>query len=152
MLLIHACTAVLAALLIAVSVIDLRTQRIPNWLNAVLAACGLGANFVLGRDLPAALIGMFAGFVLIWLLAELYFRLRGRDGLGRGDAKFMGAAGAWIGWMGLPFVLLLGSALGIVFVAGLRIAGRPVTRTHMFAFGPFLALGLFAVWAAYVYS
>lgn len=139
-------TLALALLLLAISLIDARTQRIPDWLNLTLALLGLSATYLLGRDLLAALIGVAAGFVAIWLVAELYLRLRGHDGLGGGDAKFLAAAGAWVGWNGLPFVVLLASALGIVFVALLRLTGRTIAPTQRIAFGPFLSVGLFAVW------
>lgn len=148
----HAASAVLAGLLLLVAAIDLKTHRIPNWLNLIIALAGFAATYLLGRDLIASLIGAAAGYLVLFALSEFYFRARGRDGIGLGDAKLLGAAGAWLGWMGLPFVLLLGSALGIAWVAVQRIRGRVMAPTHALAFGPFLCVGVFVVWLVSVYS
>jgi len=48
-------------------------------------------------------------------MAEYAFKtLRGKDGLGRGDAKLLAAGGAWCGWMGLPFIVLIASGFGLL--------------------------------------
>ncbi len=142
-MILHFCTAVLAMLLTAICLVDLRTLRIPDILNALLLAAGLAANIALQRDLVAPLLGVVLGYVAIVVVNELYFRLRGHDGIGRGDAKLLAGAGAWVGWSGLPFVVLIGSALGLAIAVTLR--ARPKTSI---AFGPFLGVGLFAMWIA----
>jgi leader peptidase (prepilin peptidase) / N-methyltransferase len=81
------------------------------------------------------------GFVLLAVIGEVYFRRKGTEGLGLGDAKLFGAAGAWLGWQALPTVLLIGSVGGLVFAL---IRGR----TDRVAFGPWLALGLWVMWVA----
>ena len=76
----------------------------------------------------------------------LYSRLRGRDGLGLGDAKLFAASGAWLGLEGLPAVLLVacGAAIVALLVDGLAIAG--LSATTRIPFGPFLAFGTWIVW------
>jgi len=72
-------------------------------------------------------------------------RLRGKDGLGRGDAKLLAAGGAWCGWTGLSFIVLIASLLGII------AACLPMFKNHedgWIPFGPFLALAIFIVWTA----
>ena len=62
----------------------------------------------------------------IWrcgVVAYLYRKLRGRDGLGGGDAKLLAAAGAWVGASGLPQVVLIAALAGLVAAACLRLAG-----------------------------
>ena len=71
-------------------------------------------------------------------------KLRGKDGLGRGDAKLLAGGGAWCGWMGLPFIVLIGSGMGLV--AALFPSVRNQKRIP---FGPFLALGILIVWLAF---
>jgi prepilin signal peptidase PulO-like enzyme (type II secretory pathway) len=70
--------------------------------------------------------------------------VRGRVGLGGGDAKLFAAIGAWIGWPGLPSVLLISGFAGLTY-AFLRGRGR--LRPHdRIPFGPALALGGWIVW------
>ncbi|MBY0562965.1 MAG: A24 family peptidase [Hyphomonadaceae bacterium] len=148
----HLATFVLLALLFTISVIDLRTLRIPDVLNALLALAGLGAAWVLNRSVPDSLIGVAAGYGAMWALSAAYRALRGRDGLGMGDAKLLAGAGAWVGWMGLPFVVLIASALGVAYAAARRLAGRETAATDALAFGPFLSIGVFAVWLVLAYA
>jgi leader peptidase (prepilin peptidase)/N-methyltransferase len=143
-------TAVLAALLLIAAAIDIRTMRIPNALNAAIAAAGLLATWLLQRDIVAALLGLGLGYGFIVLANLIYRTVRGRDGVGMGDAKLLGGAGAWVGWAGLPFVVLIASAAGIVYVAGLRLVGKPVTGTHALPFGPFLCAAIMIVWVVQV--
>ncbi|WP_281064688.1 prepilin peptidase [Abyssogena phaseoliformis symbiont] len=55
--------------------------------------------------------------------------------MGYGDFKLMSAIGAWLGWQSLPDVLLIASALGILFFFGYWLRSR--TYNQAFAFGPF---------------
>lgn len=139
-------TFVLFALLAAAAYVDIRTMRIPNALNALIVFTGLGATWWLEKPLIAALIGVALGYGALLALNLGYRAIRGRDGMGMGDAKLLAGGGAWLGWSGLPFVLLIGSALGLAYVAALRIAGRQLSRTDALAFGPFLGLGIFIAW------
>ena len=59
-----------------------------------------------------------------------------------GDVKLFAAAGAWVGWQGLPSVLLIGAATGL---AAALILGR-ARPDQPVAFGPYLALGLWITW------
>jgi leader peptidase (prepilin peptidase)/N-methyltransferase len=147
----HLATFALALLLIAVTIIDVRTFRIPDWLNALVIAAGLGATWALGRDSLAALIGVVAGYAALWASNWLFRRIRGRDGIGLGDAKLLAGAGAWLGWTALPFVVLIGSAAGLAYVGVGRLRGRAFEAGRALPFGPFLSLGIFSVWVAGVY-
>ncbi|HRO02503.1 MAG TPA: A24 family peptidase [Terricaulis sp.] len=146
MLDLYVATFVFAGLLLAAALIDIRTMRIPNALNAMIALAGLFATWRLGFSMLDAVIGAAAGYAALFLLNWLYRALRGRDGLGLGDAKLLAGVGAWLGWMGLPFVVLIASALGVAFVAALRIAGRHMSGGDALAFGPFLCIGALIVW------
>jgi prepilin signal peptidase PulO-like enzyme (type II secretory pathway) len=91
--------------------------------------------------------GAAIGYGLLWAVETAYRRLRGHDGLGRGDAKLLGALGMWVGALGLAPVLLIASLSGLV--AALVLAwkdGRGVSGQSAVAFGPWIALGGFAVW------
>ncbi len=109
-------------LLLALAAADWRTYLLPDPLVLALALAGFAASAVL---MPAALvdhvIGAGAGFLVFAAVAALYRRWRGREGLGLGDAKLLGALGAWVSWEGLPSVVLIGalSALSAALLQGL---------------------------------
>ncbi|MFN4226403.1 MAG: prepilin peptidase [Hyphomonas sp.] len=135
-------------LLLALAAIDFRTYLLPDALNAAVLALG-AAMVALTRPeawmLHAA--GAVTGFGLLWSVEVLYRRLRGRDGLGRGDAKLLGAIGAWVGVTGIPPVLLIASLTGIMAVLVLSLrTSAPLSGQSAIAFGPWIALGGFTVW------
>ena len=138
-----AMTPVLALALLKLSLVDLRERRLPDWLTLPLAAAGLGlaAWRTGGVPLPE-LFGAGGGYLLFWVLGEAHYRLRGTEGLGLGDAKLLGAAGAWLGWRDLPLVILI-AALGALVAAA---AGR--LRRQEIPFGPWLAAAFMALWFA----
>ena len=64
----------------------------------------------------------------------------GKEGMGYGDFKLLGAIGAWFGWQLLPAVILLSSAVGaIIGIAMIMFKGK--SGSTAIPFGPFLALG-----------
>lgn len=132
---------VLGGLLFLASLCDLRTLRIPNALTLALVASGLCHALLVSDGFSARLIGAAAGYGVLAAFGEIYFRLKGREGLGLGDAKLFAGAGAWLGWQALPLVLLLASLGGLAFALARRLAGRdPIP------FAPFISLATFAIW------
>jgi len=132
-----ALTLVLAALML----FDLRRGRLPDWLTLPLAAAGL-LHAWRGDALAPAAAGCAAGFILFAGLGLCYRRLRGRDGLGGGDVKLAAAAGAWVGWQGLPSVVLLAAAAALALALA-RGRARPGERVP---FGAYLAPAILLVW------
>ena len=129
-----------------IAVVDLRDRRIPDLASLALLLAGLAlSGLASGLPLADRLIGAGAGFLLLWALGEVWFRQRGVEALGIGDAKLFGAAGAWLGWQALPEVLLIAALMGLTFAA-LRAALRLGPRQADIAFGPWLAAGLLLGW------
>ena len=131
-----AALALLGWLLLPLAILDWRHFWLPDRLNLALALGGLGAGGLLGvAGLLDRLMGGAAGFLALWLIALLYRRVRGREGLGMGDPKLLGAIGLWLGWAALPFVLLLAAALGLA-------AALPggLTATRRLPFGTMLGI------------
>jgi leader peptidase (prepilin peptidase)/N-methyltransferase len=91
-------------------------------------------------------IGAALGFGGLWLLAFVYRRVRGRDGLGDGDPILLAAGGAWVGWIGLPSVLIWASAAGLSYVAARMLVGRGMSGEDRLPFGPCLAIGIWLTW------
>ncbi len=133
--------------LLALTLIDWRDKMLPDAITLPLIAAGLAAALILPQlDLAAHAIGAAAGLTIFLAVGATFRRLRGYDGLGGGDAKLFAAAGAWLGWQGLPSVLLIASvaALAVVFV---RIAAGQRDIAHKeIAFGPYLCFGFWLVW------
>lgn len=136
-------TGGLALTLAAISLIDLRSFRIPDMLSLPLIAAGVGVvPATTGAGLHNLVIGATVGFAAFWAIGAWYHRRTGIDGLGLGDAKLFAAAGAWLGWQALPMVLLIAAAGGIVQAL---LRGKAARHTAI-AFGPWLALGFWMIW------
>lgn len=135
----------LFAVLAALAVIDFRTLILPDILTLPLIGLGLIFAYWQGVFLNS-IIGAAIGYSGLVALELAYKKLRGVDGLGRGDAKLLAAGGAWCGWAGLPFILLIASAFGLVHALLLSRSGEPAD--NKLPFGPHLALGIFLSWLA----
>jgi leader peptidase (prepilin peptidase)/N-methyltransferase len=101
--------------LVAAAFIDAEHMYLPDPITIGGAVLGLATATLRGYSLRDSLIGAVAGFALVWLpFGVLYKRLRGRTGMGMGDAKLTMLAGAWFGWKGALFVLLAGAVQGTI--------------------------------------
>lgn len=140
-------TAVLGWALLLIAVVDAEHFWLPDELTLPLAAAGLGAALLPGgTGLLNAAIGAAVGFGGLWLLAFAYRRLRGREGLGGGDPFLLAAGGAWVGWIGLPTVLLWAAAAGLSLVLARALMRKPLAGDDRLAFGVFLAIGIWMTW------
>lgn len=142
-----AASCVLGWLLLLLAVIDWRVQLLPDALTLPLLVLGFVAVFLVApQSWPDHAIGAVAGFVFLALAAWAYRSLRGREGLGLGDAKLLAALGAWVAWQGLPSILLLGSILGLAFALARATAGHGLKLSDRLPFGVFLAAAGWLVW------
>jgi leader peptidase (prepilin peptidase)/N-methyltransferase len=97
--------------------------------------------------LSDAVIGAAAGYLFLWMVFWVFRFITGKEGIGYGDFKLLAALGAWLGWMMLPLIVLLSSAIGAA-IGLIMILFRGHQREHPIPFGPFLALaGLVALFA-----
>jgi leader peptidase (prepilin peptidase)/N-methyltransferase len=129
--------------LLALGGIDARCQRLPDFLTLPLVLGGLAeAAAIEPEALTDRTLGAAAGYLGLRLLALLFRRLRGRDGLGEGDAKLLAAGGAWVGAFALPDVLLVAAGTALAFALR-RLRPDPAERIP---FGPFLGAGIWLLW------
>jgi leader peptidase (prepilin peptidase)/N-methyltransferase len=141
----------LAAGLVALSWIDLRTNRLPRGIIYVMAAIGVPLLCVaaLVRHEPRRLWMMALGASIALAFMGLVYALS-RGGMGDGDVRLSPLLGAYLGWLNPGFVgvgLFLGFLFGSIVGVALMAAGRGGRKTAV-PFGPFLALGtIVAVWA-----
>jgi leader peptidase (prepilin peptidase)/N-methyltransferase len=125
--------------LIALSVIDLDCQLLPDSITLPLLWLGLAVNlFGIFTDINSSVVGAIAGYTSLWLVYLLFKWATGKEGMGYGDFKLLAAIGAWSGWQALPMVILLSAFLGAAIGIGLIILkGRD--RNVPIPFGPFLS-------------
>jgi leader peptidase (prepilin peptidase)/N-methyltransferase len=97
--------------LVAAAFIDLDHMYLPDEITLGGAVLGLvSVPLRPGASFRESLIGALVGFLIVWLpFIVVYARLRGRPGMGLGDAKLLVLAGAWFGWFGAVFALLAGA-------------------------------------------
>ncbi|HMD63340.1 MAG TPA: prepilin peptidase [Stellaceae bacterium] len=127
--------------------IDLRCWILPDALTLPLIIFGLAAAAVLDSDqLTQRALGAALGYLSLAAIAALYRRLRGREGLGGGDAKLLAASGAWLGAAALPQVILLAAVSALAAAACLRLTGIRLGIHSALPFGPFLALATWILW------
>lgn len=138
---------VLGWCLLALAWIDVREMRLPDVLTLPLLVAGLAEAVWLepSRTLDRTL-GALAGYCVFRVLAAAYARLRGRAGLGQGDAKLLAAAGAWVGWQALPDLVLIAAVAGLVAVLLYGSVRGGIEAQMRLPFGPFLALATWLVW------
>ena len=96
----------------------------------------------------AALSAFVCGGVF-FLLRELFFRLRGVEGLGFGDVKLAATGGVWLGWELFPVAVSVAAIGAIVWIAVAAAVSRSWPRERKIPFAAFLAP---AIWIAWVYS
>lgn len=139
--------ALLGWALLLLAVLDLEHFWLPDRLTYPLIAAGAVAAASFERPLFLdAILGGFAGFLSFQIIARLYRRIRGRHGMGGGDAKLFAAAGTWLGWYNLPAVLLGASSLALI-AALIMHRGKSGFSSLRMPFGAFLAP---AIWLLYI--
>jgi len=108
---------VFVAGLVAIAFIDLDLFIIPDVLSLPAIPMGIlvsyAAGHAIGVDVHDAWTGALAGAGVILAIILTYGALTGREGMGGGDWKLLGAVGAWLGWKALPAVLFFASIQGI---------------------------------------
>lgn len=141
-------TLLLAFTLTWASVVDIDRFILPDFITFGLVIAGLAVHAAQGdlSLLVASATGALVGYGALAVIAFTFKALRGRDGLGMGDAKLVAASGAWLGWTALPGVLLGASAAAIAWVLVLIALRRGFHLRQHLPFGPFIAAAFFVGW------
>lgn len=142
---------VLAAWLLALSLVDLREGRLPDPLTLPLPPVLLAFSLLEERlpfdpalpDPPAALAGALAAGGTLALLRTAHGRLRGREGLGMGDVKLAFGLGALVGLPDLPRWLLAAALFGLAHALA---AGALRDPARAIPFGPALSAAAYGLW------
>ncbi|MGB5538531.1 MAG: A24 family peptidase [Gammaproteobacteria bacterium] len=125
--------------LIPLFMIDFDHQILPDSITLPLLWAGLLLSlFGVFVDSATSIIGAAAGYLSLWSIYHLFKLLTGKEGMGYGDFKLLGAIGAWVGWQQLPVVILFSSVVGAAIGIGLiLLKGRD--HNQPMPFGPYLA-------------
>jgi leader peptidase (prepilin peptidase) / N-methyltransferase len=132
--------------LVALTVIDIDHTLLPDAITIPLLWLGLllslfwhaGLAPPAPTDPSSAILGAAFGYLVLWTVYWAFKLITGKEGMGYGDFKLLGALGAWMGWQMLPLVLLLSALTGaIVGIALIVLRGRD--RNVPMPFGPYLA-------------
>lgn len=129
-----------ACAMIVLFAIDLEHQILPNAITLPGIVVGLVVSLWLPPGWRSAVAGAALGGGSLWLLFELWLRLRGVEALGMGDVKMLAMVGAFLGWQQVIVTLVLSSLLGSLVGIGLIIAGRGSLGSKL-PYGTFIALG-----------
>jgi len=130
---------------VPLTLIDLEHRILPDVITLGGTPIALflgGANVHLGWQ--GAVVGAAVGSGVLFFVAKTYEIIRGREGLGFGDVKYMALIGAVVGWQGVLLVLGLASVLGSVVGIFLGLRKQAGLQTAL-PFGPFLAAAALVV-------
>ncbi|MBO5425651.1 MAG: prepilin peptidase [Lachnospiraceae bacterium] len=125
-----------ASALLALSIIDWRTQEIPVGFNIFILLLGLVRLVTDLGNWSQYVIGLFAvsGFLFL-----LFLITKGR-GIGGGDIKLMAATGLLLGWQLNIIAFLLGCIIGSIIHLTLMAIKK---ANRVLAFGPYLSMGVY---------
>lgn len=141
---------VLTPMLVSAFIVDAKHRIIPNRLNMTIFETGILFVFIYGvnnisiaKDMILGLVVGAGIFIAITLLGGL---LAGKEAMGLGDVKFMGAVGLYFGATAIAEVSLMAffvaAAVSIVVLIYRLIKKN---EDEYVPFGPFLVIGMFFV-------
>ena len=126
-------------MLVALTGIDIDTQLLPDSITLPLLWLGLAVNlFAVWTPLSSAVMGAMLGYGSLWSVYWIFKLVTGKEGMGYGDFKLLGALGAWFGWQAVPLMILLSSFVGAALGIAILLSKRQGRDTPM-PFGPYLA-------------
>ncbi len=130
---------------------DAREFIIPDGAAVALAALALGTRLAAeGLGWSVALVAIGDGLACggaLWAIREVYYRLRGHDGLGFGDVKLAAGAGILVGPTGFAVAVLAASLAGLAIVALRAGTGSRLDGASRIPLGALLAPSTLGVWA-----
>ncbi len=140
---------ILTWILITLSFIDFDHTLLPDDIVIPTLWLGLSLSLVpVFSDVTSSVIGTIAGYMVFWIVFQIFLVLTGKEGMGHGDFKLMALLGAWLGWIYLPQIILISAVLGSVVGIAL-IASKKATGQVAIPFGPYIAL---AGWLAMLWG
>lgn len=135
--------ALLVPMLISAFIVDYKIQIIPNRLNLTMFEVGLLFAFILGmQNLNLAkdmFFGMLAGGGIFLLITLIGGAIAGKEAMGLGDVKLMGALGLYFGLLDIIIISVLSFLIGAI-ISVIVIIARKNRKDGYIPFGPFIVL------------
>lgn len=131
--------ALLVSLLV-LALIDWDTTLLPDSLTIPLLWLGIISAAARWTHVPVenAVWGSVLGYLSLWSVYWAFKLMTGKEGMGYGDFKLLGALGAWLGWHALIPIILIASIMGALVGLGMKATGQ--LRDGLYVpFGPFLS-------------
>jgi leader peptidase (prepilin peptidase) / N-methyltransferase len=138
------------AALIVISFIDLDVRIVPDVISlpgivvgilfSVIGHYVISDPFDIVPTPLGALIGVLVGGGFLLMVAWIYERFTGVEGMGGGDIKLLAMIGAFLGWPSIPLTLFFSSLGGSVIGLSIMLT-KGVDRRYALPFAPFLCLG-----------
>lgn len=127
--------------MVVITFIDLEHQIIPD----VISLPGIVIGFIFSFFIPQlgwlnSLLGILFGGGSLYLVAYLYHKFTGKEGMGGGDIKLLAMMGAFFGWKAIPFIIFVSSLVGSIIGVTVMLAQKKDSKLAI-PFGPFLAMG-----------
>ncbi len=116
--------------------IDLEFKILPDSLNIILMVIAL-MHTVLFNTYMQSLIGFAVGFGGTLLITEIFYRIKGQQGLGGGDIKLYGILGVFWGPQVVLNIIFMSCFLGSI-VGIFLIVSKLIKRNEPIAFGPYI--------------
>ncbi len=140
---------VLTWALIALTFIDIDKQLLPDsitlpfiWIGLILNSNGLFT------DIHSSLFGAVTGYLVLWIIYQLFKLATGKEGMGYGDFKLLALFGAWFGYQSLPLIIILSAGVGTIITLMMIALGKQ-QQQQTIPFGPYLAM---AGWIAMLWG
>jgi len=135
--------------LIALTFIDFDHKLLPDDIVLPTLWLGLALSLVpVFADVRSALIGAIVGYLVFWIVYQLFKILTGKEGMGHGDFKLMALLGAWLGWEFIPQIVLVSTLAGSIIGISLMVF-KKANRDLAIPFGPYIAI---AGWVALIWG
>lgn len=129
--------------LLTLAWIDFHYYLLPDRLTLPLLWSGLLVNaFGVFVEPSQAILGACGGYVCLASAGWLFKLLRGKQGMGQGDYKFLAALGAWFGGFALLKVMVIATSVGSITGIGLVLFRRQAWQKPL-PFGVFLSIAAF---------
>ncbi|MBI2685610.1 MAG: prepilin peptidase [Acidobacteria bacterium] len=115
---------------------------LPATFSALLVPYGSSLSL---HSLVESALGAAFGYGSLWFIGTLYYRVRGREGMGMGDYKMAAMIGSFLGMMPMLFALMIGSILGSVIGLFFIWFSKKEAASYEVPFGSFMGIAALGV-------
>lgn len=135
--------AILIPMLICAFVVDYKIQIIPNRLNLTMFEVGLIFVFIYGIfNISIAinmLLGMLVGGGIFLIITLIGGAIAGKEAMGLGDVKLMGALGLFFGVTNIVVIAVMAFLIGAIVSIFLMLFRKNKMEQYI-PFGPFIVI------------